>query len=97
MSKRPANGYIVKNRGEQAYAFVPDTDLRGKWVRTDVAVLLVDCPACGEKKGFPCRNDKGEVWASTHYDRRHAAKGIKTVASPAVIIDLNTLRESNHG
>lgn len=43
-----------------------------RYVRSHACVVEVGCPACGSRKGLPCRGKDGYVgW--THYQRRRRA------------------------
>lgn len=40
-----------------------------RWVLTHRSVLLIDCPACGAKKGYGCVNKLGFVKSEAHWYR----------------------------
>jgi hypothetical protein len=55
---------------------VPDE--RGRYVRTDKSVALVECPHCKAMVGEPCRRVHGDGYgAGTHADRRSFAARVR--------------------
>ena len=71
-------GKLVPRTKPKAYilsdkvAFVPHPDFRAMWLRVHPAIVLVDCPDCGSKKGVPC-NQRGNYGVFSHHRRRHKA------------------------
>jgi hypothetical protein len=44
------------------------------WIRTDICVAIVACPACGSEARRPCVDKQGVGRTSTHYLRKQAAR-----------------------
>lgn len=58
---------------KQVFVAVPNE--KGRFVRTDMSVILVDCPLCGAAIGEPCHDGKKipRYWCVTHAIRRDKA------------------------
>lgn len=59
---------------QAGFIFVAIPDQRGRYLRTDKSVALVDCPHCKAIVGEPCRHKNGDGYGgTTHYVRRNLA------------------------
>ena len=61
--------------------FVKVPNERGRWMRTDLCVIAVECPQCNAHKGEPCKHN-GKYWVGTHYVRRRAAHHVSYHKTP---------------
>ena len=57
------------------FIFVAVPDERGRYLRTDKAVAQVACRQCGSMVGEPCKGAGRKYGGTTHYVRRHDARG----------------------
>lgn len=60
--------------GDPKHIFVAVPGERGRYVRTNTAVLTAGCPFCGAEAGWPCVNRKGRAYSYPHAGRRQNAK-----------------------
>jgi hypothetical protein len=58
------------------FIFVKIPDEYGRYVRTRVAVVLSDCPACKAALGEPCRGQYNRYTGSIHADRMVKARRV---------------------
>ena len=61
------------------FIFVAVPDERGRYLRTDKSVALVQCPHCAAAIGEPCRGSYGRntgYGATTHAVRRSRARAL---------------------
>jgi hypothetical protein len=58
------------DRGDYVFVAVPNE--RGRWMRTDRAVVEVPCPACSSVCGEPCKGALVTYSVQTHFKRRRA-------------------------
>lgn len=73
MSATPAIRLVAwEERGNSA-VFVAIPNERGRYLRTDHSVVLVDCPQCKAAKGEPCISRQG-YGGGTHSVRRTKAQ-----------------------
>lgn len=60
---------------QNRFIFVAVPNERGRYLRTDRSVALVECPVCGSMQGEPCKTiDEGVYVGATHYGRRNRCK-----------------------
>jgi hypothetical protein len=58
------------------FIFVAVPNQRGRYVRTDKSVALVECPQCKAMIGEPCKGRNGDGYGgTTHHVRRMVAHG----------------------
>lgn len=57
------------------FIFVEVPNERGRYLRTDTSVIMVECELCKAAVGEPCHNGQKDrkYHVSTHYARRQAA------------------------
>lgn len=72
MSVTPSIKLVAYEDRVGGFVFVAVPDERGRYVRTDRSVVLVDCPLCKSIKGEPCVLGHG-YGTGTHAARRSAA------------------------
>lgn len=75
MSSRLRRTCIVAEGARVAFVSVGAVGLPGNltlWVKTDLCVAFVACPACGAKRGELCKSARqnGRTSSATHYKRR---------------------------
>lgn len=75
MSVYPHISLVAWEDRTSGFIFVAVPNERGRYVRTDGCVSRVPCPDCNSIRGEPCRRPDGQYVGSTHYRRRHQAKG----------------------
>jgi len=74
---------------DPAFIFVGVPDERGRYLRTDTSVALVECPQCKAMVGEPCIGGHG-YGGSTHVARRRAksaAFGSRVGAEDVITIE----------
>lgn len=75
MSVTPRVSLVAFEDRANRFIFVAIPDQRGRYLRTDRSVALVECPQCGAMVGEPCHGHTGDKWSSvTHVRRRNRAK-----------------------
>ena len=51
-------------------------------MRTELCVIIVECPQCKAHKGELCKSHTGRYWADVHYVRKTAARDLTRFATP---------------
>lgn len=75
MSVTPSIKLVSYEDRVGGFVFVAVPDERGRYVRTDRSVVLVDCPLCKAIRGEPCKTGHRHegYGGTTHAARRYAA------------------------
>lgn len=73
MSATPAIRLVAWEDRGNTCVFVAIPNERGRYLRTDHSVVLVECPACRSVKGEPCTSRQGYS-GGTHAVRRTKAQ-----------------------
>jgi hypothetical protein len=77
MSVTPRISLVAYEERVGGFVFVAVPNERGRYIRTDKSVVLVDCPLCRAAIGEPCKSHQSTpdgYGAGTHAVRRDRAK-----------------------
>jgi hypothetical protein len=77
ITKPGTRSYIVSLDDKTTFSFVPHPLVAGVFIKTDICVALVPCPACHAELGEPCHGAVQRWTIGCHTDRQIMATRLR--------------------